>query len=382
VTIIAGRVVTPSGILDPGWLKIKDGRILKVGTGPTPRPADIVEDGWIVPGFVDMHIHGGDGSTFDTANESEIQDIISLHRSRGSTTLVASIDSGPIREMKSALTRLAEFVEDGLLAGVHLEGPFISQLRPGSHSREVLQDPSPKLVEDLVECVPDTIRMITIAPELGGGIKAVRAIAGSGIIAAVGHTDALYQTTVEAIDAGATVATHIWNAMRPVHHREPGPIAALLEDERVTCELINDGVHLHDAVATLTIETAGRGRVALISDATTIGLTSGNYVVGGKSLTVSSNGAVRDHNGAIAGGNHPVATGFSRAAKRFGIEAASAMASTTPARALGLGDVGSIANGNRADLVFLTPEFEVRGVLTNGSPVRAHHSGNENGSKG
>ena len=351
-----------------------------MGTGPTPRAADIVEDGWIVPGFVDMHAHGGDGSTFDTANEGEIQDIVSLHRSRGSTTLVASIDSGPIREMKSAVTRLAGFVEDGLLAGVHLEGPFISQLRPGSHSREVLQDPSPKLVDDLVDCAPDIIRMITIAPELDGGIQAVRSIAGSGIIAAVGHTDAPYQTTIEAIDAGATVATHIWNAMRPVHHREPGPIAALLEDERVTCELINDGLHLHDAVAALTIETAGRCRVALISDATAVGLASGNYVVGGKSLTVGSNGAVRDHNGAIAGGNHPLATGFTRAAKRFGIEAASTMASTTPARALGLGDVGSIAKGNKADLVFLTPEFEVKGVLTAGSPVRAHRSSSEYGS--
>ncbi|CAM5349057.1 hypothetical protein SBADM41S_10344 [Streptomyces badius] len=154
---------------------------------------------------------------------------------------------------------LSELVEQGDLAGIHFEGPFISPCRKGAHSEDLLRDPDPAEVRKLLDAARGTARMFALATELPGGIDSVRLLAEHGVIAAIGHTDATYEQTVEAIDAGATVATHLFNAMPPLAHREPGPIAALLEDDRITVELIDDGTHLHPAVLELALPPQGRG---------------------------------------------------------------------------------------------------------------------------
>lgn len=221
----------------------------------------------MVPGFVDLHVHGGGGGSYASGIAEEALTAARTHLLHGTTTTVASTVTGEIDEVCHQAAVLSELVEDGILAGVHFEGPFISHNRCGAHRPDLLRDPDPTLVRKLVDAARGHATMVTLAPELPGGLESVRMLADLGVIAAVGHTDSDYAKTLEAIEAGATVATHLFNAMPGIQHRAPGPIIALLEDERVTVELINDGVHLHPSVLDLAYRTAGASRVALITDA-------------------------------------------------------------------------------------------------------------------
>jgi N-acetylglucosamine-6-phosphate deacetylase len=197
---------------------------------------------------------------------------------------------------------LSELAEQGDIAGIHFEGPFISPCRKGAHSEELLRDPDPAEVRKLIDAARGRARMVTLATELPGGLDSVRLLVENGVIAAIGHTDATYEQTVEAIDAGATVATHLFNAMPTLGHRAPGPIAALLEDERITVELINDGVHLHPASLQLAFHHAGGGRVAFITDAMdAAGFGDGRYMLGPLEVEVADGVARLVEGGSIAG---------------------------------------------------------------------------------
>jgi len=228
-------------------------------------------------------------------------------------------------------------------------------------------------VRALVAAARGAARMVTLAAELPGGIDSVRLLADLGVIAAVGHTDATYEQTVEAIDAGATVATHLFNAMPPLQHREPGPIAALLEDERVTVELINDGTHLHPSVLELAFGSAGAARVALITDAMdAAGFGDGLYDLGPLKVEVRQGVARLVEGGSIAGSTLTLDTAFKRAVTLDGIALPDAVQaiSANPARLLGLSDrIGSLEPGKDADLVVLDGDYEVVGVMRKGEWV-------------
>lgn len=221
----------------------------------------------IVPGFVDLHNHGGGGASFTSGTAEDILTGVRTHREHGTTTLVASTVTENLETLVGPGRAALELVEQGDLAGIHFEGPFISPCRKGAHDEGLLRHPDPVDVRKLVEAARGAAKMLTLAAELPGGIESVRLLADLGVIAAIGHTDATYEQTRQAIDAGATVATHLFNAMPPLQHRTPGPIAALLEDERVTVELINDGTHLHPSILELAFDSAGADRVAFITDA-------------------------------------------------------------------------------------------------------------------
>lgn len=215
--------------------------------------------------------------------------------------------------------------------------------------------------------------MVTLATELPGGLDSVRLLAEHGVIAAIGHTDATYEQTVQAIDAGATVATHLFNAMPPLGHREPGPIAALLEDERITVELINDGTHLHPAALQLAFRHAGADRVAFITDAMdAAGFGDGLYTLGPLAVEVVDGVARLVEGGSIAGSTLTQDRALRRAVTidRLPIEDAVAALSANPARLLGLYDrIGSLDPGKDADLVLLDADFELKGVLRKGEWV-------------
>ncbi|AJP03125.1 N-acetylglucosamine-6-phosphate deacetylase [Streptomyces cyaneogriseus subsp. noncyanogenus] len=370
--VLAGaRVVLPTGTVDDGRLAVDGTRI----AAQAPPGAEIVDlsGHWVVPGFVDLHNHGGGGASFTSGTAEEVLRGIHTHRLHGTTTLVASTVTGDLDFLARRAGLLAELAEQGDIAGIHFEGPFISPCRKGAHSEELLRDPDPAQVRKLVDAARGHARMVTLATELPGGIASVRMLADQGVIAAVGHTDATYEQTVEAIEAGARVATHLFNAMPPLGHRAPGPITALLEDERVTVELINDGVHLHPAALRLAFHHAGAARVAFITDAMdAAGFGDGRYMLGPLEVEVEGGVARLVDGGSIAGSTLTLDRAFKRAVTVDGlpVEDAVAALSANPARLLGLSDrVGSLEPGKDADLVVLDAAFDVKGVMRRGAWV-------------
>jgi N-acetylglucosamine-6-phosphate deacetylase len=368
MTMIRGRVVTPDGVLEDALVRVEAGRIVAVGTG---GDADLTA-AWIVPGFVDLHVHGGGGHTFTSGDPDEARAAAAFHARHGTTTLQASLVTASPAATRAAVEGLAPLVHDGLLAGVHLEGPYLSTARCGAQNPAYLRDPDPDELAELLSF--GAVRTVTIAPELPGALTAIRQLRVHGVIAAIGHTDATYEQTLAAVDAGATLATHLANAMRPIHQRDPGPIVALLDAEAVVCEQIADGVHLHDGMLAHVVRVAGSDRVALITDAiAATGMTDGDYELGGQRVTVEHGVARLASNRTIAGSTLTMDAALRRAVHSgISIVDAVRMASTTPARVLGRSDeIGAIAEGLRADLVLLDESLHVIAVTRIGEVSRA-----------
>ncbi|KMS70279.1 MULTISPECIES: N-acetylglucosamine-6-phosphate deacetylase [Streptomyces] len=370
--LTGASVVLPTGTVENGRLAIEGTRI----TSTPPADAQVIDvtGHWLVPGFVDIHNHGGGGASFSGTAE-QILTAVHTHRVHGTTTLVASTVTDEMDLLVRQAGLLSELAEQGDIAGIHFEGPFISPCRKGAHSEKLLRDPDPAEVRKLIDAARGKAKMVTLATELPGGIDSVRLLAENGVIAAIGHTDAGYEQTVEAIDAGATVATHLFNAMPALNHRAPGPIAALLEDERVTVELINDGVHLHPAALELAFRHAGAARVAFITDAMdAAGIGDGRYMLGPLEVEVSEGVARLVEGGSIAGSTLTLDRAFQRAVSvdKLSVEDAVTALSANPARLLGLFDrVGSLEPGKDADLVLLDADFELKGVMRQGEWVVA-----------
>ncbi|MFE1176645.1 N-acetylglucosamine-6-phosphate deacetylase [Streptomyces sp. NPDC058773] len=380
-TVLTGaRIARPSGVVERGRITVEGGfigdvhsRDLDLAEGASGTVMDL-SGHLIVPGFVDMHVHGGGGGSFSSADPEECLRVIETHRRHGTTSMVASTVTGELTDLARQAAVLAELVQQGELAGIHFEGPFISPHRCGAHQPELLRDPDPADVRKLLDAAHGTAVMMTVAPELPGGLASVRLLADAGVVAALGHTDSSYDATREAVDAGATVATHLFNAMPPLGHRAPGPVAALLEDERITVELINDGTHLHPAVLQLAVREAGADRVAFITDAMgAAGMNDGRYPLGPMQVEVKD-GVARISEGptagSIAGSTLTLDRAFQRAVTVDGLTVDQAVQSlsATPARLLGIDDrTGALQTGKDADLVVLDAAYEVVGVMRRGA---------------
>jgi N-acetylglucosamine-6-phosphate deacetylase len=380
------RLVLPDGVVEDGWLSVVGERIASLGGPETadPDPADPgrpsgpagldLHGSYVVPGFVDMHVHGGGGGAFSSGRVDQARIAAAFHLSHGTTTIVASTVTGALADLERYVAQLGELVEDGLLAGIHLEGPFISKARCGAHDPALLRPPVPADVLRLVRAGRGTVRMVTLAPELDHGIEATGVLADAGVIAAIGHTDATYAQANLAIARGARVATHIFNAMRPVHHREPGPVTAALEQDEVIVEVVNDGLHMHPSVVGLVFAAAGAERVALITDAmSAAGAGDGRYPLGPLTVEVTAGVAVVSGTDTIAGSTLTMDSALRNAVRNVGlsIEQAAVAASLTPARALGLADrIGTLETGKYADLVVLDEDLRVSAVMRRGRWVQ------------
>lgn len=369
--VAAGSLVTPGGVLTPGWAQVRNGVLTKVGEGLPPRPADRAQpDGWLVPGFVDVHVHGGGGASLTTARLEDVVAATALHRAHGTTTMVASLVTAAPAALEAAVRALADLVDDGLLAGIHLEGPWLAAARAGAHDTRLLRDPAPADVHRLLAAARGAVRVVTLAPELPGGLAAVRQIVDAGAVAAVGHTAADYDTTIRAVEAGAGLATHLFNAMPPLHHRAPGPVPALLEADEVAVELVLDGAHLHPSMAVLAARCAGELRTVLVTDAiAAAGAGDGRHRLGGLDVTVADGIARLTGTDVLAGSTLTMDRAWRTAVVSCGLmpQQATLAASTNPARLLGLASVtGALVPGLRADLVLLDPSLHVAGVMAAG----------------
>jgi N-acetylglucosamine-6-phosphate deacetylase len=371
--IAAGAVALEQGICRPGWVETSGGRIVGCGSGLPPRLAEVdMPEALVVPGFVDIHVHGGGGASYTDGNDADILRAAMFHRSHGTTTTLASLVTASPADLLTAVYALADSTRAGAVAGIHLEGPWLSAARCGAHDPAQLRDPAPTEIDALLTAGGGAIRMVTLAPERTGSDDAITRFADAGVIVAVGHTEATYEQTRHAVELGATVGTHLFNAMRPVHHREPGPAIALLQDARVTVELIADGVHVHPAMQRAVIEAAGADRVALVTDATAAaGLGDGEFRLGGMQVDVVEQVARVRGTSTIAGSTTTMDQLFRSAAglgsdRDAALAAAVQMTATTPARALGLDRAGCLRTGADANLVVLERDLQVTRVMAGG----------------
>ncbi|AGL21313.1 N-acetylglucosamine-6-phosphate deacetylase [Actinoplanes sp. N902-109] len=359
---IHGRVVRPGAVV-PGFVEVDGPTIRSVEEAPAG-------DDIIVPGFVDLHCHGGGGHTFTRGDAGDAAQAASFHLAHGTTTMLASLVSSPYDLMRDATAAYLPLIEQGAIAGIHFEGPYLSSARCGAQNPEFLRDPSIDELTALLELAGGGIRLVTVAPELPGALDAIRFLAGHGVTAAIGHTDATYEQVLAGVAAGATVGTHVFNGMPPMHHREPGPVVALLDSPTIICELVADGIHLHDGTLRFAAHATGPDRAVLITDAMdAAGMPDGEYELGGQAVVVADRVARLARNGSIAGSTLTMDAAFRQAVGAgLALPAAAAMASTTPARVLGLTDeVGALAAGLRADLVVLSPDLRVKRVMRAGA---------------
>ncbi len=353
--------------LAAGWVEVSGERIVAVGAGEPPRAAELVVDGTVVPGYVDAHNHGGGGASFVTEDPAAALLATAAHRRLGTTSIVASLVTGAYPDLHRQVACLAELVESGELLGIHLEGPWLAHEYKGAHPPQLLTDPDPAEVAALLRAGRGAVKMATIAPERSGALESIRLMVDAGCLAAVGHTNAGFDTTVAAIDAGARGATHLFNAMPALLHRAPGPVLALWRDERVTVEMVMDGVHVRPELVAWVMATAP-GRVALVTDAMAAAAhVDGNYVLGELDVEVRDGVARLAGLDTIAGSTLTLDKAV-RNAVAAGVELVAAVraASTVPADYLGLESVGRIAPGKRADLVVLDDSLNVTKVMWRG----------------
>ncbi|GAB3297365.1 N-acetylglucosamine-6-phosphate deacetylase [Pseudoclavibacter terrae] len=373
--VSAANVITPERHLSPGWVEIDGDSLLSVAAGRPPADrGDVVDlgDATIAPGFVDVHVHGGGGASFDGGDRDSAATAARTHLEHGTTSIVASLVTDAVPAMCESISGLATLVEEGTLAGIHLEGPWLSTLHPGAHAQQHLIAPNGEDVVTLLEAGRGHVRMVTLAPELPGGLDAIRALTEAGVVAAIGHTDATYDVVRDALDSGATVGTHLFNAMRTLHHREPGPVAALLEHPDAVIELIADGTHLHPAALRLAA-VAKPHQFMLVTDAMSAAcMHDGDYVLGSLDVEVRGGVARLTEGGAIAGSTLTMAQAVQYAVGVAGLPLVDVVraATTTPAATLGLERVGALIAGNSADLVVLDASLGVQRVMRRGEWVR------------
>lgn len=376
--LIGARVITPDDDIPEGHVLIEDGRIAAVGTEPIAADGtDVMDLGGLtlVPGFVDVHVHGGGGFSLCTRDPLEIASYAQWAVRYGVTSFLATVCATDIDEgvdfVRAAAA--AEAVGTGAnLLGINLEGPFVNPERRGALPNSWATKADEAALDRLLEAAAGKLRLITIAPELAGAGDLIHRALAAGVCVSIGHSDATFEVASAAFATGASHVTHAFNAMRPWHHREPGPLGAALKAPGVTVELIADGVHLHPATVDLIVRSFGQKRVALVTDAVTpAGLDSGSFQLGGQKARLED-GRITLPDRTIAGS---VATMDGALRNVFAWNAAALadairMASTVPASVLRCGHrKGRIAPGYDADLVALNRDLTVKRTFVAGALV-------------
>jgi len=384
VVISADRVIAEQGDLTPGSVEIARGRITGVRGGRPPRGVR-VERGVLAPGLIDLQINGCAGVDFVMLEDpGALEPVRRFLLASGVTAFLPTLITTPLPVLRRALRRWQEVSRSGgapRLPGVHIEGPYLSPAFPGAHPKEHLRRPDRSEFLQILDEAPGLVRLFTLAPELPGADEVIRAARARRIVLSAGHTDATFEQALQAFRAGVRMVTHLFNAMRPLHHREPGVVGAALAAAGVTAGLIVDLIHVHPAVVRMAIASKGWSRIALVTDAVAAagqeavpGRPAGASCLAGQTVTVSD--APRLPSGTLAGSLLTLDQAV-RNVVSLGVPVREAvlMASTVPASLLGRRDLGRIAVGARADLVLFDRRLRVRSVFVNGE--RVFHRGRE-----
>ncbi|MBC8079498.1 MAG: N-acetylglucosamine-6-phosphate deacetylase [Gorillibacterium sp.] len=388
VRIINARIVTPQGVIENGSIRIRQGRIIEIvesGTPPieddssaggAPNQMDAA-GGWVLPGFIDIHVHGGLGHEFMEATRVAFDTITRFHSEHGTTAMLATTVTASKQDLNRVIEQVSAYRTSPMpyaqLAGVHLEGPHIHPMWKGAQNEQYIIPPKLEWLEEWAAAYPGLIRIQTLAPEQEGAIHYIKGLVNHGVVAAAGHTSATYDQVETAVAAGLSHAVHTFNAMQGLHHREPGTLGAVLTDDRITAEIIADGHHVHVAGVKLLFKQKGADKVVLITDAiSAAGFGDGHYLLGSLPVVVKAGVARLESDGALAGSTLTMIDAFRYAVNQAGasVPDASQMASGNPARVIGIDSMtGSIECGKQADVLLLDTELNLQQVWVKGAPM-------------
>lgn len=384
------RIVTGGRVLERGAIVLDGGKIAFVGdktafagwkNANRPAIGETVDanDGWIVPGFIDIHVHGGFGHDFMEASRDAFDAITRFHAGNGTTGMLATTVTASKEAIENVLSAaqgyMAGEMPGAALLGVHLEGPFISPAFPGAQNPAHIVPPNLAWLREWTSRFPDVVRIVTLAPEQEGALEAIRFLRERGIVASCGHTNAVYADMQAAVACGLCHAVHTFNAMRSVHHREPGAAGAVMSDDRITAELIADGHHVHPACIRMLHRSKPADGFLLITDAmAAAGLGNGVYDLGGLEVVVADGVARLRERNALAGSTLTMIDAFRFAVDQVGLTVpeASRAASENPAKRLGIDDLtGTIDAGKQADVLLLSPELDLQRIWVRGREFKA-----------
>lgn len=373
------KLILPNGVIDNGWLMMQDEQIADFGADQLPQQqADwLVLDGqgsYLLPGFIDIHVHGGASYDFMHAKQAELDGITRFHMANGTTAMLATTVTGSREQLTDVLDAVSSYRQNSMpyaqLLGVHLEGPFVNPKWRGAQNEAYMIEPQPKWLEQWQQRYPDLIKMQTLAPEVAGAYSYIELLHRYGIVAACGHTDATFAQIEAAVQHGLRHAVHTYNAMKGLHHREPGTLGAVMLNEQITVEIIADGIHVHPAAVRLLLKAKGVDRTVLVTDAiSAAGMADGDYELGGLPVVVEQGVARLQRDGSLAGSTLTMIEGFRFLIEQAGLtlSEASRVASLNPAGVLGIAEqYGSIAIGKRADLLLMDERYKLEQVFIAG----------------
>ncbi|MBS7607389.1 MAG: N-acetylglucosamine-6-phosphate deacetylase [Candidatus Bathyarchaeia archaeon] len=373
--IKAGLILTPNNVVREGYVLVNGDKIFGISLD---KPKDVSEihkydDCILTPGFIDIHTHGGFGIDVTYSSEKDIIELSRILPTTGVTAYMPSTVTDSSEQIEMAIKRInsASRVRGGSkILGIHLEGPYLNPLRGGAQSAEYMRKPSLEEFERFYGMSHGLVKRITIAPEIEGGIDFIREVIGRfGVKVSLGHSDATYEQTSSAIDAGANIITHIYNGMREFHHREPGIVGAALMAKNVYVEIIADLIHLHPATISLILKCKGSNKTILVTDATSgAGLKNGVYWLGPRKVIIK-NGVARTEDGILAGSTISMIKAVQNILKvGFPLKEAIRMATTTPCNAMDLRSIGRISRGYKADVLIMNKQLEIVEVYIDGEP--------------
>jgi N-acetylglucosamine-6-phosphate deacetylase len=385
--IAAARVITadsrssgPNAILAPGYLECSGGRITRVCAGlPASRPDVLLGSGFLLPGFIDLQVNGYGGVELATADLAGMASVAERLPHTGTTSFLPTFITSPLEVLEDALRRGGEILPSlagvpGLarILGIHTEGPFISPNRRGAHNPDWIVAPTSDAVENILAAGAPHLRLVTIAPELDGALAAIKHLSAAGVAVSVGHSDATAHQVSTAAMCGATMVTHLFNAQRPMHHREPGVVGQALADSRLSSGLIADLHHVSGQVMAVAF-AAAPGRIFLVSDAAACaGMPPGTYLLGGEPIELADGDGTPPvrADGTLAGSALRMDSAVANlVATGVGLVDAARAATRIPADLIGRPDLGRIAPGAAADLTWLSDDLRATATWIGGQQV-------------
>lgn len=380
--LIVGKIVTPTEEISEGYLLVKDDKIEKVGPGFKTKgfkSSEIIDarGSTVIPGLIDLHLHGGGGHDIMEQTGEALSNVALAHARQGTTSFLATLITAPVEkitETLSWLTKREPIPGEANMIGVHIEGPYLNPLQKGAHTEDLLRVPDVDEVDRIIEAGEGLIRLFTIAPELPGALEVIRYLRQKGIIASVGHSDATFKETQEAITAGISHASHLFNGMRGMHQREPGVVGAIINNKEVTAEIIADGIHVHPEMLRFLTTVKDKNKIILVSDAiSAFNMQDGVYRLGDQKVKVVK-GVARLEDGTLAGSTLCLMKAVENMVKLVGLSfpVALAMATINPARELGIDNIkGSLEPGKDADLVIIN-NYQPELVMIRGNILYNH----------